>query len=146
VWDLVNTRTKYPKLVPILLAHLSKNYPERIREGIARALAVREARAAWDKLVAGFLNEDGPVHPELGVNQVKWAFHLAIAAAADVSVLDDLIKLAADRRHGHHRSYFVDALARIDDPRARAALDEIKGDTDLAEAFKRLAKRKKARK
>src|SRR4051812_25341911 len=40
VWDLVNTRAPYPALVPVLLSHLDRPYPERIREGIARALAV----------------------------------------------------------------------------------------------------------
>jgi hypothetical protein len=44
VWDLVNTKTSYPQLVPILFAHLDRPYPERIHEGIARALAIPESR------------------------------------------------------------------------------------------------------
>ena len=76
---------------------------------------------------------------------VKWALHLAIAQIADVLVIDDLVRLAADRRLGHHRSCFVDALAGIDDERATAALEDLRSDPDLAEGYKRLAKKKKSR-
>ena len=34
VWDPINTEKKYPELVPILLAHLDKDYPDRVREEI----------------------------------------------------------------------------------------------------------------
>ena len=57
VWDLVNTRERYPKLVPVLLAHLKREYPDKIREGIARALAVPEARAGWKQLVNCYLEQ-----------------------------------------------------------------------------------------
>jgi len=138
VWDLVNTRGSYPTLVPVLLAHLDHPYPERVREGIARALAVPEARAGWDQLVNSYLSEtDATTHG------VKWALHLAIAAAADISVLDTLIRLAVDRRHGRNRAMFVDSLARLNDPRARAALDELAGDPDLADDVRRVMKKRR---
>jgi hypothetical protein len=147
VWDLVNSKRRYPSLIPTLLSHLQREYPERIREGIARALAVPDARVGWNNLVQAFMAESGPVDPVVGVNEMKWSLHLAIAAAADVSVIDELIGLVVDRRrHGPHRSFFIDALARLRDPRARAALDELKNDPDLVDAFKRLAKKQGDRK
>jgi hypothetical protein len=128
----------------VLLAHLDRDYPSRIREGIARALAVPDARRGWKQLLASFIAE--PALDKQGqTNQVKWALHLAIGAAADASVIDDLIHLAADRRHGEHRSFFVDALFRIRNTRASAALEELKADPDLAEGFKRVKKRKASR-
>src|SRR6185437_4141106 len=127
VWDLVNTSNPYPELVPLLLDHLDRPYSDEVREGIARALAVREARIGWDKLVNLYLSE-----PAGGASHVKWALHLAIATAADVSVLDTLINLVVDRRHGRDRAFFVDALTRIKDPRATAALAELRNDPDLA--------------
>jgi HEAT repeat protein len=137
VWDLVNTAGSYPALVPILLAHLDRPYPERVREGIARALALPEARQGWDKLVNTYLSEtDATTHG------IKWALHLAIAAAADLSVLDTLIRLAADRRNGRNRAMFVDALARLKDTRARATLDELAGDPDLADEVQRVLKKR----
>ena len=96
VWDLVNTPGPYPALVPILLAHLDRPYPERIREGIARALAVPESRQGWDKLVNDYVSGT-----DMGTHGIKWALHLAIAAAADVSVLNTLISLARQRIDEH---------------------------------------------
>jgi len=138
VWDLVNTRNPYPQLVPILFAHLDRPYPDKVREGIARALAVPESRSHWDELVNRFLAET-----DTSTHGMKWALHLAIAAAADVTVLDTLIRLACDRRHGRNRALFVDALARIDDPRARAALLELASDPDLADDVRRVTKRRR---
>ena len=144
-WDLRITKRTAPRLVPILLKHLERPYPVRIREGIAHALVVSAARPWWHKLKDLFLAESGPADPELGINRVKWAIHMAVAATADASVVDELAELALDRRHGHHRQFFVDALAAIDEPRARAALQGLKDDAALADAFKRLAKRRKRR-
>jgi hypothetical protein len=48
VWDVVNSASPYPRAVPILVRHLQLPYPDRVREGIARALAVPEARSSWD--------------------------------------------------------------------------------------------------
>lgn len=142
-WDLLEAKQPYPKLIPVLLAHLDGDYPEKVREGIARALAVREARPGWSQLVRSFIAE--PLLDEKGYpNQVKWALHLALAESADESVVDELIKLASDRRkHGQNRAFFVDALVRINGPHAVAALDELEGDPDLADAFKRVAKKRK---
>jgi hypothetical protein len=140
VWDLVNTKDRYPQLVPILFAHLDRPYPERVREGIARALAVPEARSRWDELVSRYLAETYTT-----TTGMKWALHLAIAAAADVTVLDTLIRLACDRRHGRNRALFVDALARIGAPRARAALAELVSDPDLADDVRRVTKKQKGR-
>lgn len=137
VWDLVNTKTPYPQLIPILVSHLDRAYPEKVREGIARALAVPEARVVWNDLVRHYIAET-----DTGTHGMKWALHLAIAAAADVTVLDPLIRLACDRRHGRNRALFIDALARIDDPRAKAALKELESDPDLAGDIERVIKRR----
>ena len=59
-WDLVNTTTAYRQALPILLDHLHREYPDAIREGIARALAVPEAKFAWPVLVKLYREEEGP--------------------------------------------------------------------------------------
>jgi len=144
VWDLVNNKDTYPAAVPILLDHLRKPYHRRIQEGIARSLAVPGARIGWGQLLHHY-NSIHDVDPGRDVNELKWSLHLALAAAADKSVLDELIHLACDRRHGGHRSMFVDALARIRGVRAQAALAELRGDPDLKDAFERLDKKLKKR-
>jgi hypothetical protein len=143
--DLINTKDKYLELVPTLLEHLDHDYPPEIREGIARALAVPGARIGWNPLVRKF-NEESLRDSSGNPNDVKWALHLALGAAADESVLDELIKMAIDRRsHGENRWLFVHTLARMWDPRAVAALQELRGDPDLQDAFERLDRKQKRR-
>jgi hypothetical protein len=136
IWDLVNTKRAYPELVPVLFAHLDGPYPFKVREGILRALAVRESRPYWDELVRRYLAES-----DTSSNGIKFLLHQVIAAAADASVLDTLVKLAVDRRHGKHRALFVDALARINTPLAKAALTELANDPDLFWEIKRVLKK-----
>src|SRR5262245_58972797 len=41
VWDLVNTAEPYPDALPVLMEHLERGgYPDRVMEGLGRALAV----------------------------------------------------------------------------------------------------------
>src|SRR5688572_11055188 len=54
VWELVNRPNDYSNAIPILIDHLKVKYPVQIKEGIARALAVPDARPYWDILVAAF--------------------------------------------------------------------------------------------
>jgi HEAT repeat protein len=138
VWDLVNAKTRYPQLLPILFAHLDRPYPKKVRERIARALAVPESRSRWDELVNRYVSET-----DTTTTGMKWALHIAIAAAADVTVLDTLIRLACDRRHGRNRALFIDALARIKDPRSTAAIAELAKDKDLAGDVRRIKTRRR---
>ncbi len=57
VWDFVNTDDPYPEAIPVLFEHLQKQYPDSIREGIARALSVPAARHLWPKLLEIYRNE-----------------------------------------------------------------------------------------
>ncbi len=123
-WDLVNTPGSYPKAVPILFAHLPRPYPAAVREGIARALAVPEARTrGWEVLTRLYAGE-----PE---TRVRSGLAAAIAAAADDEVIGDVIALTRDTRHGSSRLLLLSALERSADPRARAALMALRTDPDL---------------
>ena len=54
VYDLVNTRAPYPELYPVLVRHLDIPHHRAIREGIIRALTVRDARAAAESALLGY--------------------------------------------------------------------------------------------
>jgi hypothetical protein len=127
VWDLVNTTRPYPKAVPTLLDHLQRPYPAGVTEGIARALAVPEARAAWGDLLRLFETD-----PDTTTSGVKWALGCALAAASTDDVVEDLVRLVEDRRHGGNRIALVRSLAKSDNPRARRALVEAAADPELA--------------
>lgn len=63
---------------------------------------------------------------------VKDGLAVAISGAASVDVLDDVIALLRDRRHGASRLLLLQALQKSSDPRAQAALMELGTDPDLA--------------
>jgi hypothetical protein len=137
-WDLVNTPGSYPKAVPILLAHLPRPYPAAVREGIARALAVREASCGWDVLMRLYREEDEV--------RAKDGLAVAIAAAANDELIGDVIALARDTSQGPSRLLLLGALERSADPRARAALMELGTDPELKKEIQVILRRIKKRK
>lgn len=145
-WDLFNRKQPwnkqerikpYAEALPILLKHLGFNYPPAIREGIARAMAMRESRFAWHDLVRFYRDEES--------NRAKDGLAVAIAAAADSSVLDELIALAKDREQGSSRLLLLSALARSTLPKARAALMELGTDPELEQEVQIILKRLRAK-
>jgi hypothetical protein len=121
VYDLVNTKSSYPRAVPILLGHLERAYPDVIREGIARALAVPDARVGWDLLIRLYRSEPA-------MTSFKQGLAVAIANTADDEVIEEVIALARDVRHGESRLLLLRALERSRDPQATEALREFAVD------------------
>lgn len=139
-WDLVNSPGSYPAAIPILLAHLPRPYPAAVREGIARALAVRDTKAlGWQILTQSYVEER-----EI---RVKDGLAAAVAAVADSEVLDDVVALARDTENGPSRVLLLSALGRSKESRAREALLGLESDPELtAEVqviLRRLARRKR---
>jgi len=130
-WDLVNTSTPYPAALPILLEHLKRPYPDRVREGIARALAVRDARFGWETLARLYGQEEAGTDAKDGLA-------VALAAASDDEVVDEVISLARDRVHGESRLLLLRRLKRSRAAQARAALEEFAGDPVLGQEARRL--------
>jgi len=133
-WDLVNTGKPYADALPVLLAHVARPYPDRVREGIARALAVPPAKFGWPKLLDLYRREPAGTDAKDGLA-------VALAAIADRELMDDVVALARDRRHGASRILLLGALARSRQPQARAALTELAGDPQLASEVARILKR-----
>ena len=130
-WDLVNTSTPYPAALPILLEHLGRPYPDRVREGIARSLAVRDAKFGWETLTR--LYRDEPAGSD-----AKDGLAAALAAVSDDDVLDELVSLAGDSVHGESRILLLRGLKRSRAPQARAALEEFSGDPVLGQEARAL--------
>lgn len=129
VWKLVNSAQKYPSAIPVLIKHLKTPYHPKIREGIARALSVPEAKPiAAHALIEAFQHE--PDGADIGV---KWALANALTVVADDSVLDDLIALVQDKRHGASRTMLTLALGNIKNPRAVDVLLELLQDDEVVE-------------
>ena len=130
-WDLVNTSTPYPGALPILLEHLGRSYPDRVREGIARALAVGDAKFGWARLVSLYREEPAGTDAKDGLA-------VALAAASDDEVVDELVSLARDPAHGESRILLLRGLKRSRTPQANAALKEFSGDPVLGQEARAL--------
>jgi hypothetical protein len=78
VWNLVNTADSYPEAIPVLLDHIKRSYKDVYREGMARALTVREARG-----VAGPVIIDVLRNAEGAGQQLRWALANALTIVAD---------------------------------------------------------------
>ncbi len=122
VGPLVNTSTPYPDALPVLLDHLGRDYPDRVREGMARALAVRgDAAFAWATLLRLYRQEPAGTDAKDGLA-------VALPAVAAGSELNELIELAADARHGESRILLIGGISRLRSAEAREALDRLADD------------------
>jgi hypothetical protein len=136
VWDLVNTAEPYPVAYDVLLEHLGRPYRDRIRDSMARALAVRDARSFWERLRR--LYEEEPAGTE-----TKDGLAVALSAVANASVLDEVIELVGERAHGDSRLLMLDVLARSRQARARDALEAAADDPGLETEATRLLRRRR---
>lgn len=148
VWDLVNTSSKYTDAIPILVKHLVLPYSDRTRAGIARALAVPEAKQAWSILVEEYRNAPtgmGIIAPD-ETKQFKLGAKDGLACALSVAVTDatigELIDLAKNRTHGKSRLLLLSALRKSKNPLAKQALEELANDPDLEKEIRSWRKNK----
>jgi len=111
VFDLVNTRASYPTAIPVLLKHLQQEHHQKIREGIIRALTVREARGiAEDILISEFKKAPDRDYVE---QLHKWLLANALAEVASEKYKDAILELLGDEEHGRARMMLPRALARF---------------------------------
>ncbi|MBS1814978.1 MAG: hypothetical protein JSS87_08910 [Acidobacteria bacterium] len=123
-WELVKTSTPYPEALPVLLSHLSRPYSTRIREGIARAMAVRDACIYWSTLRDLFTREKE--------KEVRDALAVVLSAASNGSLITQLAELAKDPANGSSRLLLLRGLRRSKSPTARETLAELANDPALA--------------
>jgi HEAT repeat protein len=109
-----------------------------LREGIVRALTVREARpVAAPLLIAQMRRYRGD-----GASSTAWAIGNALATVADDSVYDDVKSLALDPELGRSREMLAEALQRMKTPDATRTLIRMLEDRDVAgHAVSALSKR-----
>ena len=138
VWDFANTSSSYAGALPVLLKHLQKPYDDKIKEGIARALAVPEAKSSWHILLLEFEKTDQFLAPG-----TKMGLAAAIAVIADDSVVKDLISVIRDKSHGESRILFLKVFRRSRLPVAKIILDELANDPEVKTEIQSWKSRKK---
>lgn len=138
VWDLVNANYSYKEAIPILINHLSKNYNLRNKEGIIRALTVKEAAGIACKAI---INE---YHNAPKDNfHYRWVFGNAIVVTISKNCLDDVIKIVQDKSNGKSRQEFVIALSKFKLESVENILIDLLSDSEVSlQAIEALGKMK----
>ena len=141
IWsDSATTKVFPPQAFRIILQHLRSAYPRRTREGMAAALARREARdVVWDDVLSLYRVETDDTGGTIK-EALAWAIHV-MARADD---LKTLMELTRDPGNGNSRLFFVRNLARTKNPKAFELLYDLRFDQDLREEIGRVLKRRKA--
>ena len=125
VWDLVNSKEAYPAAIPVLMRLLPMDLDPAEKEGIVRALTVKEARGIASKpLIDEFKKASDP--------SLKWAIGNALSIVADDSVFDQIADLALDKRNGRGRQMIVLGLGTMKNPRAVDVAIELLQDAEVA--------------
>jgi len=122
IWDFVNTTDAYPNAIPVLIQHVTEEHEAITKEGLARALTVKEARPTASRaLISEFEPARHPWH-------VQAALATAIGYVADASLAADVARLIQDRRLGIVRWVLIDGIRRIRDARIVGALVSVLED------------------
>lgn len=125
IYDLVNTKTKYPKAIPILIKHLQISYSDRVKEGIVRALTVPEAKG----LVVPLLIKE---YLQLSNDKenLKWVIGNAVNVTITKKDVADIFPIVLNKENGISRQMFVVALGRIKSDNVRDVLLTLVNDED----------------
>jgi hypothetical protein len=138
IWDWLDANSRsYAAIVPLLMEHLQRPYPDRVRAGIARALAISEAKSAWSLLVKLYRQDQG--------DWSRDGLAVALSNIADDDLIDELIALAKDPQNGKSRVLLLDALRRSRLPQAQRALMEFGTDLVLQKEAQQILRRRSKR-
>ena len=108
IWDLVNSKIKYPLAIPILLKYLPIVEHDKNKEGIIRALTVKEAKGKANKVL---LNEYFKIPKEK--NNLKWVIGNAMSVVVVDTDIEDIISIVLDKENDISRQMFILALGKI---------------------------------
>lgn len=127
VYDLVNTSQKYPEAIPVLVELVQADYSDpRIREGVVRALTVKEAKGLANESLLKIYNET----PYEGRS-----FHWAIGNAFSVIITErdvpQVLRIVRNREYGTSRQMFVVALGKIKSEEVENTIIELLDDDDV---------------
>lgn len=124
-WDLVNTKSSYKQAIPILLEHLPKPYHLKNKEGIVRALAVKEAIGKASPILIAEYNRT----PEDKMF-FRWAIGNTIYTTIKEGDVESILPIVLDRTNGTSRQMFVAALGKIKADNVKAVLFRLVNDDD----------------
>lgn len=125
IWDLVNTKSKYPKAIPILMKYLPLVSYVRNKEGIVRALTVPEAKGL---IVPLMLKEYLQLTNDK--ENLKWVIGNAVNVTITKSEVADIFPIVLNKENGLSRQMFVAALGKIKAESVKDVLLRLVNDVD----------------
>jgi hypothetical protein len=126
LWDLVNAKGKYPNAVPVLIAHLTKYYSEKSKEGIIRALAVKEAIGKASPVL---LDEYNKIPKENSL--LRWAIGNTIYTTITDDDVESILSIVLDKTNGTSRQMFVAALGKVYSEKVEDVLINLLDDEEV---------------
>lgn len=138
VWDLVNSKESYPAAIDILLSYLPKQFHPRNKEGIVRALAVKEAKGKAAKMLIEEYNKTPKEFASL-----RWALGYSIAIVMTMEDVNEIFEIVSNLNNGRSRAELVRALGTIKTEKSENILLSLLDDNEvLVEAILGLNKMK----
>lgn len=125
-WDLVNTTSSYKPAIPILLEHLSKPYHLKNKEGIVRALAVKEAIGKAGPVLIAEYNRTLKDNTLL-----RWAIGNTIYTTITENDVESILSIVQDKTNGMSRQMFVAALGKVESEKAENVLINLLDDEEI---------------
>ena len=129
-WDLKQNYETYDSALPILVDHLDRDYPDRVREGIARALSVRKAQKWWPELKRHYIEATLP--------DAKTGLAQALMRTSTPDTADELVPLIADESNGGSRTLLLSSLKKSRSPETRRFLEDLRSHPTLHQEAKRI--------
>lgn len=127
VWHLYLFPDSRPQAIPVLLKHLTLDYPDRVLEGIGNGLYDRSARPWWDELREMMLTTDREA--------VRDRLAAVLSLCATRENYDDLLGFIKNNDLGPCRIYFLRPINRIGNRmkagQGRAVVETVADDPDL---------------
>lgn len=128
IYDLVNNKKPYPQAIPVLILLLKKGDISncRIREGIIRSLAVKEAKG---KANAVLINEykRTPIEQQ----SLRWSIGNSIRVLITDKDIEDVLEIVRNKENGSSRQMFVLALGKFKSEIVEDTLIQLLNDEEV---------------
>ncbi|MGZ3755709.1 MAG: HEAT repeat domain-containing protein [Mucilaginibacter sp.] len=138
-WDMINTKDSYPEAIDILVKHLPKEYHHRNKEGIVRALTVKEAKG---KANAALIAEYNKISKGRENDSIRWAIGNAIWFIIIPNDVESILTIVEDKLNGMSRHRFVEALGKVKSEKAESVLIQLLDDEVAPFALRALGRMK----
>lgn len=128
IYELVNSKESYPSAIPVLANLLRERIePITLREGVIRALAVKEAAGKLGKLLFDEYNKTSN-----DLMNLKWAIGNTIYETASIDDEDEILRIVANKTNGISRQMFVLLLGKIKSQKSENTLIDLLQDDEVA--------------